>query len=252
MPAPLKLSPEYEDLVQRWRRECRTVWVEPSANMWAAARRFCYHIGSEAWASLPLERQVGLPAAQRAFVGWLMVTGQLSASADYLVVCRPHLGELGAKHHRGLHDTITTTARDLGYTTEGMRGGIWAALIKTAAVTGTPPQRLIPADLDAAQQALREARARHVRTHPRWPSRDDSASDHWTALRTVLFHAGLTDQPPVPARRHPVGHQCRAHAQRAERVLRPARRVRPSRPARRPVVVRRGLSAQGHAAAAVS
>jgi hypothetical protein len=44
-----------------------------------------------------------------------------------------HLSELVAKHHRDLHETITTMAWDLGCTTEDPLGGIWATLIKTAA-----------------------------------------------------------------------------------------------------------------------
>ena len=53
---------------------------------------------------LPLAAQCALPLKDRRVVGWLIVTGRLRPSADYLVALRPYLGEVAAHHHRAFYE----------------------------------------------------------------------------------------------------------------------------------------------------
>jgi len=71
---------------------------------------FFTRVGPEGWARLPLAAQCALPLKDRRVVGWLIVTGRLRPSADYLVACRPYLGEVAARHHRAFHDRFAATS----------------------------------------------------------------------------------------------------------------------------------------------
>jgi hypothetical protein len=42
-------------------------------------------------------------------VGWLIVTGRPRPSPDYLVACRPYLGEVAARHHRAFYERFAAT-----------------------------------------------------------------------------------------------------------------------------------------------
>jgi hypothetical protein len=48
-------------------------------------------------------------------VGWLITTGRLRPSADYLVACRPYLGEVAAHHHREFYEHFVAVSAELGF-----------------------------------------------------------------------------------------------------------------------------------------
>ena len=54
---------------------------------------FFTRVGPPGWAQMPLADQCALPLKDRRVVGWLIVTGRLRPSPDYLVACRPCLGD---------------------------------------------------------------------------------------------------------------------------------------------------------------
>ena len=55
----------------------------------SAARTWLARVGVDGWSALSLAEQRATPLTDRRVVGWLMVTGRLRPSADYLVVGRP-------------------------------------------------------------------------------------------------------------------------------------------------------------------
>jgi len=124
----------------------------------------------------------------------------MPASADYLVRMRAHLGELAAGQHPDLHARVVETAAGLGYHGGEPVRGMWSALVKAAALSGRTLDAVTDADVDSAQEALRAARVAWVGPSG-WSSRDDGC-ENWTGLRTVRFHAGLSDQPPAPVTRN--------------------------------------------------
>ncbi len=81
----------------------------------SVARTFLTRAGVDGWARLSLAEQCALPLKDRRVVGWLIVTGRLVPSPDYLVACRPYLGEVAAHHHRSFHERFSATSTELGF-----------------------------------------------------------------------------------------------------------------------------------------
>src|ERR1700757_2495314 len=92
-----------------------------AAGMFAAhpvtsvARMFFIRIGVDGWARLPLAQRCARPLRGRRVVGWLIVTGRVRPSPDYLVACRPYLGEVAAHHHRAFHARFSARSAELGF-----------------------------------------------------------------------------------------------------------------------------------------
>jgi integrase len=155
------------------------------------ARRFFARVGTEGWERMPLEAQCALPLKERRVVGWLMVTGRIRPAADYLVACRPYLGEIAAHHHRAFHERFSVTSAELGFDRIVTRLQ-WYALAKVAALAGVVPEQLTKALIEDGQQALAAAIGRH---RP-----DSHGVKALTAAlfgaQTTLFHLGILDAPP--------------------------------------------------------
>src|ERR1700757_716945 len=130
-----------------------------AAGMFAAhpvtsvARMFFIRIGVDGWARLPLAQQCALPLKERRVVGWLIVTGRVWPSPDYLVACRPYLGEVAAHHHRAFHARFSARSAELGVDRIVTRLQ-WSALVKVAAVAGVTPEQLTKTTIQAGREAL--------------------------------------------------------------------------------------------------
>jgi hypothetical protein len=83
---------DIEDLVAAYRSDLITAGQFAGHPVTSVARTFLGGVGPDGWARLPLADQCALPAKVRRVVSWLIVTGRLRPSADYLVVCRPFFG----------------------------------------------------------------------------------------------------------------------------------------------------------------
>ena len=53
----------------------------------SVARSFLTRVGADGWSRLPLPQQCTLPLKDRRVVGWLIVTGRVRPTPDYLVAC---------------------------------------------------------------------------------------------------------------------------------------------------------------------
>ena len=118
-----------------------------------------------------------------------IATRRLRPAPDYLVVLRPRLGISLARHWPAFHARFMATAAALGFSLLVARAQ-WAALGQICALTGSAPERLTHADLDAARDALLAAAERHGL---------GAGHDLSTAiygLEATLFHAGVTDELP--------------------------------------------------------
>ena len=182
---------DVEELVAAYRADLA------AANMFAAhpvtsvARTFVTRIGVDGWARLPLAEQCALPLKDRRVVGWLIVTGRIRPSPDYLVACRPYLCEVAAHHHHRFHERFVATSAELGFERVVTRVQ-WSALAKVAALAGLTPERLTQPVIDAQRKALTAAITRH-----RPGSHGTKAlSAALFGAQTTLFHLGLLDAPP--------------------------------------------------------
>ncbi len=144
---------------------------------------------------MPLKAQCALPPKERRVVGWLMVTGRVRPAPDYLVCCRPYLGEIAAHYHRAFHERFSVISAELGFNRIVTRLQ-WSALVKVAALAGVTPERLTKTRIEDGRQALSAAIGRH---------RPDShgAKALTGALfgaQTTLFHLGAPPRKATPDR----------------------------------------------------
>ena len=88
--------PDIEELVEAYRGDLVAAGMFAGHPVTSVARTFFTRVGVDGWARLPLAQQCALPLKDRRVVGWLIVTGRVRPSPDYLVACRPYLGEVAA------------------------------------------------------------------------------------------------------------------------------------------------------------
>ena len=184
-------DPEVERLVDAYRADLVAAGMFAEHPATSPARSFLARVGVEGWSRLSLAEQRATSLKDRRVVGWLMVTGRVRPSADYLVLGRPYLGEVAARHRRAFHARFAATAAELGFDALSIRLQ-WSATVKVAVLVGVAPEQLTKAQLDAGRDLLIAAIRRH---------RPDCHGVRalTTALfgaEATLFHAGVIDTPP--------------------------------------------------------
>ncbi len=141
------------------------------------------------WQHATLAEQLSAEPVCGRFVAWLIVTGRVQPSADYLLACRGHLGAIGDVVHPQLAAEFAFTGEQLGYPPLIVRRQ-WAALLQVAALCRSAPTRLSATQISSALREFREAARRLRRPGIR------NLSANVFGLQTVLFHLGLLDQLP--------------------------------------------------------
>ena len=182
---------DVEQLVAAYRADLAAAGMFAAHPVTSVARTFFTRVGVDGWARLPLVEQCALPLKDRRVVGWLIVTGRVRPSPDYLVACRPYLGEVAAHHHRAFHARFSARSAELGFSPVVTRLQ-WSALVKVAAVAGLTPQQLTQPTIQAGREALVAAIGRH-RPDSHGPK---ALSAALFGAQTTLFHLGLLDTPP--------------------------------------------------------
>ena len=183
--------PDVEELVEAYRADLVAAGMFAGHPVTSVARTFFTRVGVAGWSALPLASQCALPLKDRRVVGWLIVTGRLRPSPDYLVACRPYLGEVAAHHHRRFHERFVATSTELGFDPVVTRLQ-WSALAKVAALAGLTPERLTQPVIDAQRKALTATITRH-----RPGSHGAKAlSAALFGAQTTLFHLGVLDTAP--------------------------------------------------------
>ena len=182
---------DVEALVDAYRGDLLAAGMFADKPVSSTARTFFCEIGVEGWAGLSLAEQCALPAKFRRVVSWLIMTGRVRPSADYLVVSRPHIGLVAAHLQPGFHERFRATSADLGFRPIISRLQ-WSALVRVGAVRGLRPDQLHGAAIRDGHAALQAALGRH---HP-----DSHAAEALSGAlfgaRTTLFHLGVLDEPP--------------------------------------------------------
>ena len=185
-----------EELVAAYRAGLQAAGMFAGHPVTSVARSFFARVGADGWSRLPLDQQCALPLKDRRVAGWLIVTGRVRPSPDYLVACRPYLGEVAARHHRAFHEQFSATSAELGFSPVVTRLQ-WSALAKVAALAGLAPRQLTQAAIDAGRDALTAAIGRH-RPGSHGPG---ALSAALFGAQTTLFHLGVLDAPPRKANR---------------------------------------------------
>ena len=191
--ARLRRDPEVEVLIGAYRAELVATGQFAGNPMISPARSFLLRVGGvEGFSRLSLAEQCSLSEHESRLVTWLIVTGRLRASAEYLVASRLRAGRVAAWVHRDFHERFMRTAAELGFARTSAELHWWAVAL-AAAVAGVRPERLTNAQLDWARERLIAAVRR---LDPDHPSRAQTLSTRLYGAETTLYHAGVLELPP--------------------------------------------------------
>ncbi len=183
--------PDVEGLVDAYRADLVAAGMFAGHPVTSVARTFFTRVGAQGWAHLPLAAQCALPLKDRRVVGWLIVTGRVRPTPDYLVACRPYLGEVAAHHHRGFYERFVAVSAELGFDCIVTRLQ-WSALAKVTALAGRSPEQVTQAVIDEGREALVAAIGVH-RPDSHGPK---ALSAALFGAQTTLFHLGVLHAPP--------------------------------------------------------
>jgi integrase len=197
MSARLAISVEAEDLVATFAEELAAAGLGAWPSVLGGARSFCSRYGSPAgFTACPLEDQLRLAPHLRRFACWLMVTGRMAVSAEYLARADLRLGTAAGNYHPELHARLAATAEMLG-SDKCWVNAQWNALAQLAALHSVMPAAVTAEQLDAGGTALVDAFAR-----PGRPKAGHKLRSALVRLRATLFHAGVIETPPRLHRPH--------------------------------------------------
>jgi len=199
MPAALALVPQRRNQVQDYLAAIRRLSKGCGRSTIQAARSFAAKLQrAGGWDALSIDGQVDAIGKARAFASWLMVTGQLTVSADILGRVDLRLGNAAGNYCPDAHRWFTNACALLD-----VRAGDvalqWNTLAKVTAVTGVAPERVGAAEFEHTRRSIIDAY--HARG---LPSSGRNIASIFHRLQLTLFHAGRLDSATRPAPRPPV------------------------------------------------
>ncbi|MGH8996472.1 MAG: tyrosine-type recombinase/integrase [Acidimicrobiales bacterium] len=155
----------------------------------SVARTFFDRIGPDGWVAMTLGEQCRLPAKYRRTVGWLIATGWLAVSAEYLVRVPAYLGGIAKWVRPDEYTAFTAMAAELGFGGKSLVQQ-WSAMAKTAGIHGTAPA-------DVTVEQLLDARGRLLAAMAAPEAyRDGHAlSRDFHQASITAFHLGWIDRP---------------------------------------------------------
>jgi hypothetical protein len=188
----LKRDPQVEALVAAYRADLEGAGQYAKKEVTSPARSFLLRVGVEGWARLSLDEQLATSGHDRRLVAWLIVTGRVQPTPEYLVASKLRVGQVAAGVYRDFHGRFLATAGELGFDRSSAELQWWA-VARVAALAGTSPERLTKAQLDLGREQLLAATHR---LHPDHPLRARPLTTRLHGAEATLFHAGVIDVPP--------------------------------------------------------
>ena len=164
----------------------------------SVACMFLARVGPAGCYDLTLAEQCAQPLKNRRVIGWLMVTGRLAASADYLVATRLNVGDMASRHHPEFFLRFCATASELGFGAKAVQLQ-WSTLVKIAIIHRALPNQVTAAQLLSGRQALVRASAEHAQGDPRRTAA--VVTKDVFGIEATLVHLGVIDEPPTKAGR---------------------------------------------------
>jgi site-specific recombinase XerD len=199
MPAALALLAQRHDQVQDYLAAIRRLRKGCGRTTIRAARSFAGKLQRAGeWDRLGIDEQVDAIDKARAFASWLMVTGQLTVSADVLGRVDLRLGNAARNFCPDAYRWFTDACALLN-----VRAGDvalqWNTLMKVTALTGVAPDQVGTAEFEHTRHAIIGAYQDRGR-----PSSGRNIASVFHRLQLTLFHAGRLDRVTRPASRPPV------------------------------------------------
>ncbi|MGB0093769.1 MAG: hypothetical protein WBP81_14715 [Solirubrobacteraceae bacterium] len=208
--ARLRRDPEVEALIAAYRADLVATGQFAGNPMISPARSFLLLVGGvEGFSRLSLAEQCSISEHESRLVAWLIVTGRLRPSAEYLVASRLRAGRVAAWVHCEFHERFMRTAAELGFAAKSAELHWWAIAL-AAAIVGVTPDRLTNAQLDSARERLIAAMRR---LDPDHPSRAQTLSpplwrrDDAVSRRRDRYAAAQAQRQPVRPARERVGER---------------------------------------------
>ena len=194
MPAALVLTDESIDGLDAFAAALEAVGLKAWPSTLRAARTFQGRIErAGGWERVNLDTQLEWMRRARPFVAWQMVTGRLTATAEFLAFADLRLGLTARKHLPEVHDWFVSATRRLDATAQDTALQ-WSAVCKIAAMSRCRPDCVDTDAFVAARARIAEACKRRGRPEA---GRNVRATLHRLQLR--LFHAGKIDSLFRPA-----------------------------------------------------
>jgi hypothetical protein len=193
----LARDPQVEAVVAAYRADLEAAGQYARKEVTSPARSFLLRVGVDGWAGLSLEQQLAVRGHDRRLVTWLIVTGRVRPTPEYLIASKLRVGKVAAWVYREFHARFLRVAAELGFDQKSAELQWWA-VARVAALVGVSPERLTKAQLDAGREQLIAAT---VRLHPDHPIRARPLTTRLHGAEATLFHAGVIDTPP--RKRHP-------------------------------------------------
>jgi integrase len=189
----LPRDPEVEALIGAYRAELVATGQFAGSPMISPARSFLLRVGGvEGFRRLSLSEQCSISEHESRLVTWLIVTGRLHASAEYLIMSRPRAGRVAGWVYREFHERFMQVASELGFAAKSAELQWWA-LALIAAFHGVSPEGLTKPRLDTGRDQLIAASVRLGREHRAWAQR---LAAKLYGAETTLYHAGVLAAPP--------------------------------------------------------
>jgi site-specific recombinase XerD len=188
----LERDPRVEELVCAYRADLEAAGMFAENEVTSPARSFLLRVGPDGWSTMTLDQQLAVRGHDRRLVAWLIVTGRVCPTAEYLVASKLRVGKVAAGIYREFHRRFHHMAAELGFDRKSAELQWWA-VAKVAALAGVPPERLTKAQLDTGREQLIAA-TRGL--HPDHPMRVRPVTTRLHGAEATLFHAGVIDSPP--------------------------------------------------------
>ena len=188
----LARDPRVEALVAAYRADLEAAGMFAENEVTSPARSFLLRVGTDGWSAMTLDQQLAVRGHDRRLVAWLIVTGRVRPTADYLVASKLRVGKVAAGIYREFHLRFHQVAAELGFEPKAAELQWWA-VAKVAALAGVPPARLTKVQLDTGREQLLAATHR---LHPDHPMRVRPVTTRLHGAEATLFNAGVIDSPP--------------------------------------------------------
>ncbi len=188
----LDRDPHVEVLVAAYRADLEAAGMFAENEVTSPARSFLLRVGVDGWSAMTLDQQLAVWGHDRRLVAWLIVTGRVRPTADYLVASKLRVGKVAAGIYRGFYARFLQIAGELGFDPKSAELQWWA-VAKVAALAGVPPEQLTKAQLNTGREQL--IAAIH-QLHPDHPMRTRPLTTRLHGAEATLFHAGVIDAPP--------------------------------------------------------
>jgi integrase len=188
----LERDPHVEELVAAYRGDLENAGMFAENEVTSPARSFLLRVGRDGWSAMTLDQQLAVWGHDRRLVAWLIVTGRVRPTADYLVASKLRVGKVAAGIYREFHARFLRVAAGLEFDPKSAELQWWA-VAKVAALAGISPACLTKAQLDTGREQLVAATRR---LHPDHPMRARPLTTRLHGAEATLFHAGVIDVPP--------------------------------------------------------